>query len=324
MKRSVILTFDYEVFMGRDTGTVENCVIRPTEEILSVLKLNKAKAIFFVDAPWLLFIKENFAGDFSVVARQLKDIVDSGSDVELHIHPQWINAEKKDGKIHFTSFEHYRLHSLGKDEITALFKKAASVLEGITGKKVTCFRAGGWCIEPFGQIKEAFEAVGIKFDFSVVPGIKLSEGKEYDYDFTAAPRADKYKFRSNVQQVDETGMFTEFPLGTYNSNVLFRTVNKGLLVLSRDKMFGDGRGLKEKTAKNTLDRLFSFSKNMLTLDKTHNIVFKLILKLFFRKRDLLVIVSHPKTVSGQALKNLRFITASGSTLGVKEIETGQF
>lgn len=55
MKKNAIITFDYEVFLGRNTGSVFNSVIRPTEEILKVLNRNKAKAIFFVDTTWLLF-----------------------------------------------------------------------------------------------------------------------------------------------------------------------------------------------------------------------------------------------------------------------------
>ena len=32
-KKNAILTFDYEVFLGRQTGTIEDCGIRPTQLI---------------------------------------------------------------------------------------------------------------------------------------------------------------------------------------------------------------------------------------------------------------------------------------------------
>jgi hypothetical protein len=56
MKKNSIITFYYEVFLGHKTGTIETCVIKPTQLILEILHGNNAKAIFFVDATWLLFL----------------------------------------------------------------------------------------------------------------------------------------------------------------------------------------------------------------------------------------------------------------------------
>ena len=174
MKKNAILTFDYEVFLGQNTGTIENSVLNPTRKILQILEQNKAKAIFFVDATWLLFLKENFQDDFQLVAEQLKDIVKSESTVELHLHPQWIDAYKTGDKIGFKSFEKYKLHSLRQEDVISLFRKSIELLESITLQKVRCFRAGGFCIEPFSYIKNAFEIFEIKYDFSVVPGMSLT------------------------------------------------------------------------------------------------------------------------------------------------------
>src|SRR5450759_2134055 len=109
-KKNAIITFDYEVFLGRHTGTIENCVIRPTRLILDILKLNNARAIFFVDATWLLFLKENFNEHFQRIETQLKEIISSGSSVELHLHPQWLQAFKTGDRVVFNSFDNYALH----------------------------------------------------------------------------------------------------------------------------------------------------------------------------------------------------------------------
>ena len=149
--RKAIITFDYEVFLGRETGTTENCVIRPTESILKVLKENNAKAIFFVDAAWLLFLKENMSDDFLLVTGQLKSIIESGSSVELHLHPQWISANKKGNRINLNSLQHYKLQFLDSEKISDLFNKSIDLLQSITNQRVSCFRAGGWCIEPLAR-----------------------------------------------------------------------------------------------------------------------------------------------------------------------------
>jgi peptidoglycan/xylan/chitin deacetylase (PgdA/CDA1 family) len=321
-KKNAIITFDYEVFLGRETGTTENCVIHPTESILKVLRENNAKAIFFVDAAWLLFIKENFSDDFDLVSGQLKSVIESGSSVELHLHPQWISAYKKADQITLNSLQHYKLHLLSSEEINDLFKRSIDLLQSITDQKIRCFRAGGWCIEPFAPLKPTFDSFNIKYDFSIVPGMFIREGKAYDFDHSGAPELPFYRFNEDILNPDSDGHYYEFPVTTFKSNPFYRVVNKILLKFKRDAIFGDGIGLKERKyfTPVTLVRLFKFSKATLTLDKTNNLFFKYLLKIHFKKSCLLVIISHPKTFSGQALENLSYIVKKYVTLNSEDLD----
>lgn len=322
MKKNAIITFDYEVFLGQETGTIKNCVIGPTQRIIEVLKQNNAKAIFFVDATWLLFLKENFPADFQQVLEQLKDIIKTGSSVELHLHPQWIQAFRTGDKIAFKSFDNYKLHSLSKEEILDLFRKSTELLEAITLQKVRCFRAGGFCIEPFSQIKNAFETFGIKYDFSIVPGMLLTGGNEYDFDFSDTPNLPYYHFQNDVKIPDPEGLFVEIPLSTYQNNPIYRLTNKLVLRLKKDIIFGDGKGIQEKSYYflRSLSRRLSFSKAFLTIDKTYSVFFKYLLMAHFRKYGFLVIISHPKLVSKQALANLSYITKHFKTLNSIDLD----
>jgi polysaccharide deacetylase len=322
MIRNAIITFDYEVFLGRRTGTIENCVIKPTKLIIDILKENKSSAIFFVDATWLLFLKENLENDFQVVAEQLKEICESGSSVELHLHPQWLDAAISGQKIVFNSFKHYNLQSLEHKTILDLFKRSVNLLQSITGQQIKCFRAGGWCIEPFTSIKDAFKANKIKYDFSVVPGTYLNDGQVYDYDFTRVPGLQFYKFQDTVNKIEPDGGFLEVPVSTYNNNIVYRVINKALLMIKKDKIFGDGIGIKEKSKFKVISHAFRFSKWMLTLDKTSNMVFKYLLKSHFRMSSLVVIVSHPKAISSESLQNLRYITKKYRTLTIEDLNKG--
>lgn len=320
MKKNVVITFDYEVFLGSKTGTVQNCVINPTRLILEILKKNNAKAIFFVDATWLLFLKENFPSDFQLVSEQLKDIIKTGSSVELHLHPQWLYANATEYRIAFNSLENYKLHSLTNEEILELFNKSIDLLQRISNKKILCFRAGGWCIEPFMRIKDAFEKFDIKYDFSVVPGVSLKEGKAYDYDFTKASKLPFYKFQNDVIEPDDKGLFVEFPISTYKNNPVYRIITKLMLTLKKDTIFGDGIGSKEKSTSRTIYQVLRFSKGMLTFDKTSTLIFKYLLKIHFRKSALLVIVSHPKTISKEGLKNLSYVVKNYKTFNSEELD----
>lgn len=322
MKKDVILTFDYEVFLGSQTGTITNCVIRPTQYVLEILKQNNSKAIFFVDATWLLFLKENFVADFNSVAEQLKDIIKAGSSVELHLHPQWLDAIKESDSIVFKTFKHYRLHSLSDSEILAIFKRSVELLENITNQKVICFRAGGFCIEPFNRIKNAFETVGIKYDFSVAPRMRLAEGRDYDYDFSDAPMIPFYHFDHDVKIPDPYGPFIEIPLSMYLNNPLYRLTNKILLMIKNDKEFGDGIGIRQKTFFfiKSLNRRLRFSKDILALDKNNNWFFKYLINFHFKNSPLIVIISHPKMMSKEGLSNLSYIVKKFKTIGSRELD----
>ncbi|MBK7667512.1 MAG: hypothetical protein IPJ32_09355 [Sphingobacteriaceae bacterium] len=52
--RNLLFTFDYELFLGKRSGTVENCILKPTDKILELFsKYKVTKAIFFVDTTYL-------------------------------------------------------------------------------------------------------------------------------------------------------------------------------------------------------------------------------------------------------------------------------
>jgi len=321
MKKNVIITFDYEVFLGSQTGSIENSVIEPTQYALEILKEYNAKAIFFVDATWLLFLMENSPLDFKLVSKQLKDIINAGSSVELHLHPQWLDACKNGDQIEFKSFDNYSLHSLSDIEILNLFRKSIELLESITLQKIQCFRAGGFCIEPFEPIKRAFEECGIIYDFSVAPGMRLNSGNIYDYDFSDAPKLPYYHFQNNVKIPEPNGLFVEIPLSTYLNNPIYRLTNKLLLKLKKDKIFGDGTGIQEvpNFFLVSLLRRLQFSRSFLQFDKTSNVFFKFLIKTHFRKSHFLVIISHPKTLSRQGILNLSYITKKFNTVNYNDI-----
>ncbi len=315
MKKDIIITFDYEVFLGNNIGTIQNCVIKPTQYVLEILKVNNAKSIFFVDAPWLLFIKENFPSDFQEVSDQLKDIIKSGSTVELHLHPQWLDAVKIGGQIKFKSFKNYTLHNLKQEQILSLFKRSIDLLEGITLQKINCFRAGGFCIEPFETIKIAFETFKIKHDFSVVPGMSLITGNEYDYDFSETSNLAYYAFQNDVKKSEPNGQFVEIPVSVFSTNPIYRLLNNINLKYNDDKIFGDGKGIQAKSYYffRSLKRRLSFSKTFLSLDNTSYTFFKYLLNYHFKNDNFLVTISHPKTMSRQALQNLAYIAKNYNT-----------
>ena len=59
MRKDLLLTFDYELFLGEKSGSVDRCLIEPTNELMRVFDKYRIKnAIFFVDTTHLLRLQE--------------------------------------------------------------------------------------------------------------------------------------------------------------------------------------------------------------------------------------------------------------------------
>jgi hypothetical protein len=127
------------------------------------------------------------------------------------------------------------------------------------------FQSWWFFIDPFFKIKGAFEAAGLKYDFSVVPGMVFKAGDEYDFDFSDTPKLLYYPFLYNPNIPETGGKFVEIPVSTFNNNPLYRLMNKLLLMIIGDKIYGDGIGIQEKSFYflHSLKRRFLFSKGML-------------------------------------------------------------
>src|SRR5262245_49236870 len=119
-KRNILLTFDYELFLGRRSGTVQNCLIIPTASVLRILKKNKIKsAIFFLDTVWFRRIQAEAScdEDVSKVREQLVQIIRDGHYVFPHIHPHWIDArfDKSTGQWMLGDISKYRFSNVDRE-----------------------------------------------------------------------------------------------------------------------------------------------------------------------------------------------------------------
>ena len=57
-KTDYLISLDYELFFGKNPGSVEHCMLYPTKQLLGVLNKHNSKVCLFVDAGFLLKLKE--------------------------------------------------------------------------------------------------------------------------------------------------------------------------------------------------------------------------------------------------------------------------
>ena len=246
----ILLSLDYELFFGQATGTVDNCLIRPTEEAARIARRHGAFFSLFVDALYLQSLAEEarryprLQPDLDAVRRQLTALKEEGHDIQLHLHPHWKDSHF-DGEAWQLDTHRYKLHDFDFVEIASLVGSAKSLLTGIVGDTVFAFRAGGWCLQPFPRIASGLLEHGIWLDSTVFPG-GVSDDRDRWFDFSTAPESDIWHFSSDPNRVDTDGPFLEIPISAMRvTPFLFwrMAMSRKILSTPTHKPFGDGSSL---------------------------------------------------------------------------------
>jgi hypothetical protein len=226
--KKIILTMDYELFLGEKTGTVKKCMIEPTAKLISCLKKNNSMMTVFWDILHYYRLIElgqyysELQKDKLLIEEQILELVYNGHDIQLHLHPQWLDAKYEDGRWKFI-YDRYKLHNLlcenNVDDINTILgciSISKNLIESLIRKvnpdyKVTTFRAGGYLIEPFNKLKDALLSNGIYIDSSISPGIYNNDGL-YSYDYRDYPLVQRYNFSITPKSIVEDGNFIEIPI----------------------------------------------------------------------------------------------------------------
>lgn len=226
MVKKLLLTYDYELFLGSRSGSVNDCQINPTEQTLEALERYQAKAVFFIDTSHLIRLFENAEKheacrrDFDKISMQLQRLVNLGHYVYPHIHPHWLDAHyvAESNEWTLTNTLRYCFSRCTPGEQLKIFDNSISILKKILHRaspdyKIDGYRAGGWSLQPFSFFKPHFEKHGIQFEMSVLSGIYSFTDAQY-FDFTSAPRSHIYSFATDECMEQAGGPFTEFTISS--------------------------------------------------------------------------------------------------------------
>ncbi len=188
MRLGLILLNDWELF-GDGSGDYFEIQHKPLLELLDVVEQHGARLTVMAEVAqqWAhqkLSRKQSWAGEVAHGWESaLREVAGRGADVQLHLHPQWLNAEYLDGKWRL-DYRYWAVSSLesevmervfsdGKRYLEALLKPVAPLYECIA------FRAGAYCIQPSVKVIENLLKAGIVCDSSVPRG--LIDPDFYDY-----------------------------------------------------------------------------------------------------------------------------------------------
>ncbi|HLP51919.1 MAG TPA: hypothetical protein VK154_13615 [Chitinophagales bacterium] len=226
MKKTLLLTFDYELYLGANSGSAQNCSILPTNKILDILGKYKCTGVFFIDSLYLVRLKEEVGRqpaaqkDFDSVLAQIQRMVRDGHLVYNHLHPHWLDAKYDaiSNTWNLADKSKFALSNLNPAEQDYVFDSSMQLLYNIIKPvnpdyKINGYRAGGFFIQPFEIFKRQFIKYGIKYEFSVQAGAKCSgPNNSYSFDYTSTPDKSFYNFEDKVILENPNGQFVQFPL----------------------------------------------------------------------------------------------------------------
>jgi hypothetical protein len=300
-------------------------MIEPTEKLASIIEKNGSRMTVFWDILHyyqLLQLESlhlELKQDKLLIEKQILDLIRRGHDVQLHIHPHWLDAKYENGIWNF-DYKRFKLHTLSNennpDDINTIIgcvSLSKKLMEHLIRKvkpeyKVNAYRAGGYLIEPFIKIKEALLINEIKIDSSVCPN-SFNDNEIFSFDFRSYPNKAKYNFESTPKAIENNGSFLEVPITTVKIpaliNLFFKILRKIKYPDLEDERKGSGTGeySKRKGIK-VYNKIFSLIHSRVSQLTTDSNFKERLYYLVKRVGEHSTMILHPKLLNKHTLGTL--------------------
>lgn len=311
---NIYITLDYELFFGKESGNVDDCIINPTNELLKIVDPYNIKIVFFVDVGYLIKLNEfkstypSLNSDFNKITSQIKYLSRNGHGIELHIHPHWENTTYNGDKWEFDTSK-YKLVDFSKSEAHNIVLKYSRFLEEVSGKVPIAFRAGGWSAQPFSHIMEALKDVNISIDSTVFPnGYHASKNQFYDFRNVSQFKT-KYSFSNDITIEDSDGYFTEYPISSYRVSPFFfwRFAFEKIKKSRKHLSFGKGQAI-SKPKKELIKLMTEYSNSVVSIDGFKSSFTQKAFRKYVKNTDKdghFVLIGHPKAFTPYSLSKTK-------------------
>jgi len=183
-KLTILLSFDHELSLGGAECYRIN-LFSPTNKILDLANKLEVPITLFTDILCAKRFKEwEEKGFFKHYVEQISKALHNKHDVQLHIHPHWIDSDFKEGK--FIPSKNYKLSDFHNrrwpNNIQGIVKQGVDFLTDICRchdleYKCIAYRAGGYNLSPKTElILSSLYENGIRIESSVTKGFYFKSG----------------------------------------------------------------------------------------------------------------------------------------------------
>lgn len=213
------------------------------------------------------------------------------------------------GYWNFNNFTHYSLSTFTDTEIRDMFSEGCELLHSIVRDvvpdyQICAFRAGGWAIQPFDKIKQAFIDSHIYVDSSCAKGV-FSNNSYSSFDFRNLPSSEPYRLTDDVLCENQDGLIYEIPISTYKRHLAIKVIDGVFRRLFPKYMSvsTDGTHHRKADVNTGIDK-----KDSLHMCTFSRISWPIMLMRLIGKRSLVVFIDHPKDFTQSSLTNIKFIS----------------
>ena len=320
----LLLAFDHELSLGACESFSKN-MFEPTDDILELANELQVPICLFTDVCCALKFREWDPERFYLpFQRQIQTAIRGGHDVQLHIHPHWLDSQYINGD--FVPASSYSLGDFADRDppydIAEIVNSGVRLLEEICGGinpdyRCLAYRAGGFSLSPnTAEIFSALYAAGIRLESSIAKGNYLKSNL-WKVDHRQMPTAGNWYlgFDGRLNHPARDGLY-EVPIAsrprTPFNNLPFLV--KRVLSRGHHPNRGGGRPIMDGNTSLTdkLGRLFPQSAWMLSFDTLIDSVEDLLRILRYHigsheSHDFLAVstVSHPKLMGAYSLDLMR-------------------
>lgn len=175
--------------MGNGLGNVAQLQYLPSLFFMKLARRLGIKLTFMVDVVQQLVYRNHIHSDYNLkLQKNLWDdtvllMKSYGFDVQLHLHPQWMNATLKDEFFYLGNNWNFGKYTDSAQQ--RLIRESINYLETLIipvdpDYKVIAFKGGSWGLQPSGDLLRNMEQFGIRIVLGVRQGMYLP-GNGVDY-----------------------------------------------------------------------------------------------------------------------------------------------
>jgi hypothetical protein len=184
----IVLTDDWEL-RGNGTGRVEDLQQKPAARLMDLYEKLGVRSSFNVEVLQQLAFEKHAHGSEEIARGRdawissVRNMLRRGFDVQLHLHPQWLDAEPVGGW--WKLGRQWHIADYGGDEIARMLDDALAYLKPLVApNEIVSFRGGSWGIGPPSRATlTALAERGIRIDISIVAGT-FYDGEAIKLDYT--------------------------------------------------------------------------------------------------------------------------------------------
>ena len=273
----LMLSFDHELSLGGATSYATN-LFEPTRNLLSLASQLDVPLVFFSDIWSAIRFREWDSNRFYTPYReQLGTAIRNGHDVQLHIHPHWVDSTYDGTDFHpSTRYKLADFHNApAPNNIEGIIERGFAEMTEICEAfcrdyKCVAYRGGGYNLEPqTNTILSTLLKLGIVLDSTIAKGMQYHSPVNA-VDYRDVPQAANWFISPNgsLRTAADHGIY-EVPIAamprTIANNIPFlarRVFNRRY----RYRSTGFTIGSKASTRANRIARLFPDSAWIVSFD----------------------------------------------------------